>query len=103
MKVGEEDYYHETVFVLLPDDSSQCFIYIIHYTAADETLTATVFEIYRDRLEVTRYDSEGMHDLGSDGAGDPYKGGIDEGLIGPEKYSRAVASPQQVMRKAAGF
>lgn len=37
MKVGEEDYYHETVFVLLPDDSSQCFIYIIHYTAADET------------------------------------------------------------------
>ena len=41
--------------------------------------------------------------LGSDGAADPYKGGIDEGLIGPEKYSRAVPSPQQVDRKAAGF
>ena len=34
MKVGEEEYYHETVFVLLPDDSSQCFVYVIHYTAA---------------------------------------------------------------------
>ena len=73
------------------------------YTAADETLTATAVEIYRDRLEITRYDSDGVHDLGSNGAGDPYKGGIDEGLIGPEKYSRAVPSPQQVDRKAAGF
>ena len=73
------------------------------YSAADETLTATTVEVYRDRLEITRYDGDSVHDLGSDGAADPYKGGIDEGLIGPEKYSRAVPSPQQVDRKAAGF
>ena len=73
------------------------------YAATDETLTATTVEVYRDRLEITRYDSDGVHDLGSDGAADPYKGGIDEGLIGPEKYSRAVPSPQQVARKAAGY
>lgn len=73
------------------------------YAAADETLTATTVEVYRDRLEITRYDSDGVHDLGSDGAADPYKGGIDEGLIGPEKYSKVVASPQQVDRKVAGL
>lgn len=38
MKVGDDEYFHETVFVLLPDDQSGCFIYVLHYTAADETV-----------------------------------------------------------------
>lgn len=68
------------------------------YRAADETLTGTVAEIYRDRIVLTRYDSEGVHDLGSAGAADPYKGGIDAGLIGEESYSKDTPSPQEVKR-----
>jgi hypothetical protein len=37
MKVGDDEYFHETVFVLLPDDSTRCFVYVLHYTAANET------------------------------------------------------------------
>jgi hypothetical protein len=61
------------------------------YRAADETLTCSVIEIYGDRIEIARYDENGQHDTGSSGEADPYNGGIDDGLIGPEYYSRAEA------------
>ena len=70
------------------------------YNAADMTLTGTVCEIYPDRLVLTRYDSEGVHNMGSDGEGDPYKGGIDAGLIPSDQYSSAKESPQTVERKS---
>ncbi|MBQ0079673.1 MAG: hypothetical protein KBS66_07290, partial [Eubacterium sp.] len=67
------------------------------YSAADETLTATVVEIYPDRIELTRYDGEGVHDLGSAGAANPYKN--DKSLIPDQYYSQPVASPQDITRK----
>lgn len=69
------------------------------YRAADETLTGTVAEVYSDRIVLTRYDSEGVHDLGSTGAADPYKGGIDAGLIGEESCSKETPSPQEIKRR----
>ena len=69
------------------------------YKAADETLTGTVAEIYRDRIVLTRYDSEGVHALGSMGAADPYKGGIDAGLISESSYSNETPSPYELPRK----
>ncbi len=69
------------------------------YEAADGTLTGTVCEVYPDRLVLTRYAADGVHSLGSDGAPDPYKGGIDEGLIPESKYSHGTDSPRTVMRK----
>ena len=66
------------------------------YSAADETLTGTVFEIYSDRIVITRYDTEGVHELGHAGEADPYKGGIDTGLIPEESYSKSTESPQEV-------
>jgi hypothetical protein len=70
------------------------------YSAADETLTGTVFEIYADRITVTRYDADGVHVLGHAGEADPYKGGLDEGLIFEEDYSVETNSPQDVPRRA---
>lgn len=71
------------------------------YRAADETLTCSVIEIYDDRIEITRYDEDGQHDTGSAGEADPYKGGIDEELIGPEYYSVKEADRAVIERKAA--
>ena len=68
------------------------------YHAADETLTGTVFEIYPDRIVVTRYDGKGVHVLGHAGEADPYKGGIDKDLIDEEAYSRETKSPQEIPR-----
>ena len=68
------------------------------FHAADETLTGTVFEIYVDRIVATRYDSEGVHVLGHAGEADPYKGGIDEGLIPEAAYSKETNSPQEFPR-----
>ncbi len=68
------------------------------YHAADETLTGTVFEIYPDRIVATRYDADGVHVLGHAGEADPYKGGIDAGLIGEDAYSRETRSPQEIPR-----
>ena len=48
---------------------------------------------------MTRYDTEGVHELGHAGEADPYKGGIDAGLIGPEHYSAETGSPQEIKRK----
>lgn len=69
------------------------------YRAADETLTGSVIEIYDDRIVITRYDENGKHDLGSAGEANPYKGGIDEGLIGPEYYSSPEAGPAVIERR----
>ncbi|MBQ9015862.1 MAG: metallophosphoesterase [Firmicutes bacterium] len=68
------------------------------YSAADEALTAVVCEIWPDRLELTRYDRDGIHPLGSAGQPDPYKDYIDTGLIGSDRYSQAADSPQVVRR-----
>lgn len=70
---------------------------IDEYRAADETLTGTVFEIYADRIVVTRYDADGAHVLCHKGEADPYKGGIDNGLISPDKYSIETVSPQEII------
>ena len=70
------------------------------YHAADEALTCTVAEIYDDRIVITRYDTEGGHVLGAAGEADPYKGGIDEGLIGPEHYSKETTGPAVIKRKS---
>ena len=68
------------------------------YSAADETLTGTVCEITPDELIITRYSEDGVHVLGAEGEGDPYKGGIDAGLIGPEHYSKKTESPAHIKR-----
>ena len=49
---------------------------------------------------ITRYDAGGRHVLGAGGEADPYKGGIDEGLIGPEHYSKETAGPVTIKRKS---
>ena len=71
------------------------------YAAADTTLTATVLELYADRIVATRYDSEGVHVLGHAGEGDPYKGGIDKDLIDVENYSKETQSPFTIRRDSA--
>ena len=68
------------------------------FRAADETLTCSVIEVYEDRIEITRYDKDGKHQLGAAGEADPYKGGIDDGLIGPEHYSKAVEGTAVIER-----
>ena len=68
------------------------------YAAADMTLTGTVLQIYKDRMVITRYDSNGPHVLGHAGAGDPYRGGIDMDLISEDNYSRETQSPQEIRR-----
>lgn len=69
------------------------------YSAADETLTGTVFEVYDDRIIASRYDSNGVHVLGHEGEANPYKGGIDKGLIPEAEYSKETRSPQETSRK----
>ena len=71
------------------------------YRAADETLTCSVIEIYSDRIVIIRYDENGAHALGSAGEADPYKGGADDGLIGPEHYSTETTGPAVIERRAA--
>ena len=68
------------------------------YHAADESLTGTLFEVYTDRIVVTRYDTGGVHVLGHAGEADPFKGGIDAGLIDEEAYSKETKSPQEILR-----
>ena len=70
------------------------------YNAADVTLTGTVLEIYPDRITATRYDADGRHVLGHAGEADPYKGGIDAGLIGEEHYSTETPGPREIRRKS---
>jgi hypothetical protein len=70
------------------------------YDAADTALTGTVIEIYGDRVEISRYAADGLHDLSSAGEADPYKGGIDAGLIDESRYGREIKSPQIIKRHA---
>ena len=72
------------------------------YDAADTALTGTVIEIYGDRMEISRYSSDGLHQLSSAGEGDPYKGGIDAGLIDESRYGREIESPQVIRKHSAG-
>lgn len=69
------------------------------YDAGDMALTGTVCEIYPDRMVLTRYDAEGVHDIGSEGCADPYKGYIDRGLIPEEEYGERQESPVEVEMK----
>ena len=64
----------------------------------DHTLTGTICEIYPDALVLSRYAADGIHPIRWDGASDPYKGGIDEGLIDPAYYSKKLDSPQTIDR-----
>ena len=68
------------------------------YHAADETLTGTICEIYPDKIVLTRYDADGVHDLGSPGVPNPYKNYVDKGLISEDYYSHEVTSPQTIKR-----
>ncbi len=69
------------------------------YDAADTALTGTTIEIYGDRIVITRWDKDGIHNLNGKGEGDPYKGGIDAGLIPESEYRDVVAGSQTVTRK----
>lgn len=71
------------------------------FKAADEALTCTVCDIYNDRIEIRRYDEKGMHLLGADGEANPYKGGIDSGLIDGKYYSKKNDSPAVIKRMNA--
>ena len=70
-----------------------------NYDAADETLTATTCEVFPEELIITRFSTEGLHPLCWDGEGNPYKGGIDDGLIGSEYYSKSKESPVHIVRR----
>lgn len=61
---------------------------------SDRTLTCTVCEIYDDQLLLFRYDQDGVHPLGSDGAANPFAD--DRAMIPAERYSVRVESPQIV-------
>ena len=69
------------------------------YEAADGTMTGTTFRIYPNRVEIGRYDKDGAHVLGAAGEADPYKGGIDKGLIGEEYYSVETGTGETVQRR----
>ncbi len=66
------------------------------YDAADETLTGTTFEIYKDSIVITRYSADGVHELGHEGEANPYKNGIDKDLISSEYYGEETESPQEL-------
>ena len=68
------------------------------YHAADETLTGTVCEIYPEKMVMTRFAADGVHQLGADGEADPYKDHIDTGLIDPKDYGKRTESPQIIDR-----
>ncbi len=70
------------------------------YRAADETLTGTVCEITPSKIIISRYSADGVHQLRGEGEGDPYKGGIDSGLIDSSYYTEALESPYTIERKA---
>ena len=70
------------------------------YHAADETLTASVCQIWPDRLVITRYSADGSHPLRWDGEADPYKGNIDADLIDQDHYSHRLDGPAVIERKA---
>ena len=75
-------------------------------TTADSTLTGSVVEIYGDKLVITRYDTSGIHKLGSAGSynttsdGERYNDA--NGFGGGQPYAcvaQNTASPQRVTLK----
>lgn len=68
-----------------------------HYKAADNTLTATICEIYSDRIVLTRYSEGGVYQMSSAGDANPYRD--DSAMIPQEYYSEQVDSPQEIKRK----
>lgn len=70
-----------------------------YYDAADMALTGTTFELYPDHIVLTRYDTEGVHDIGGEGCANPYKNYIDKGLIPETSYSKTVKGPQTIERQ----
>lgn len=72
------------------------------YDAADMELTATVCDIYEDKIVLTRYDDEGIHALSAQGCADPYKNYIDKELIPENYYGKPEESPQTIVLKNAG-
>ena len=93
LNAGYTGYYMNCGLSELKDGSSD------QYHAADEILTGTVFEIKPGEIIIYRYSEAGLHQLGSDGEADPYKGGIDAGLIEAKYYSKRTESPQHIERK----
>ena len=93
LNAGYTGYYMHCGLSELKDGSSD------QYHAADEILTGTVFEIKPGEIIIYRYSEAGLHQLGSDGEADPYKGGIDAGLIEAKYYSKRTESPQHIERK----
>ncbi len=67
------------------------------YEAADDTLTATICEIYPDEVVYTRYSRDGVYQLSSAGCASPYFD--DSKLIRSEYYSEQIDSPVAVTRK----
>ena len=68
------------------------------YDAADTSLTGTVLDIYADRIVITRWDRNGLHNICGRGEADPYKGGIDRRLIPESAYRTEMPSPQVIKR-----
>ncbi len=69
------------------------------YSAADETLTCVVCDLYSDKIVLTRYDEDGIHPIGWDGEADPFDNYIDSDLIDSKYYSHKTESPQGIERK----
>lgn len=55
--------------------------YYENHNGADDALTMTVFEIYNDRVQISRYDENGLHDLKSSGVHNAYKGETDDDYL----------------------
>ena len=70
------------------------------YRAADETLSCTAFDIYPDRIEISRYDEDGRHVIGAAGEANPYMGGIDKDLIDSKYYSDETPEEIVIKRKS---
>ena len=68
------------------------------YDAADMTLTGTVCEIYPDRIVLTKYSADGIHDMNGQGEGDPYMDHLDAALISDDYYRGRADSPQTIRR-----
>ena len=68
------------------------------YDAADQTLTGTICEIYPDRIVLTRYSADGIHDMNGRGEGDPYLDHLDASLISDKYYRDRTESPQTIKR-----
>ena len=64
---------------------------------ADDTLTATVCEIYADKIVLTRYSEDGEYQLESEGTANPFFDDTD--LIPSEYYSDEDDSPQTIKER----